>query len=186
MKKFRCGKCGYIFEGDLDYCPSCKTKMHYHFKEEAEKEENLYEDEKVFHFDDDDVHNTGFKEIETEQKAMQNLAKSNVEDGMPSYFDGNTFQRIGWTILATLLTFVTAFIGLPWSVCMIKRWKTKHTVVNGLRLKFTGKGIQLFGRYLLWVLLSILTVGIFLFFLVNRIAMWTAKHTVVDLDKLEA
>ena len=116
---------------------------------------------------------------------MVRAVKENVEDHMESYFDGNPFQRFGWKFLGLLLTLVTAFIALPWAVCMIKRWETKHTVINGFRLKFDGKGIQLFGRNILWMLLTILTVGIFIFWYIIAIKKWTVKHTKFDLERLE-
>ena len=185
MKKYRCGKCGYIFEGDLDVCPSCQTRLHYHFKEDAKKQEEIIEEERTFHFDDPEVHSTGFdlgKEIED---PLEKQVRENVEQEQLSYFDGNPFQKFGWKFLGTLITLITAFIGLPWGVCMVKRWETKHTVINGFRLKFDGKGSQLFGRNLLWLLLTILTIGLFSFWYVTAMKRWTVKHTMFDLERME-
>ena len=185
MKKYRCGKCGYIFEGDLDVCPSCKTRLHYHFKEDAKKQEEIIEEERVFHFDDPEVQSTGYELDKKAEDALTKAVRENVDDGVISYFDGNPFQRAGWKILGLLVTLGTAFIGLPWAVCFVKRWEAKHTVINGFRLKFDGKGIQLFGRNILWLVLTLLTVGIFLFWYIISLKRWTVRHTFFDLDRLE-
>lgn len=69
-----------------------------------------------------------------------------------SYFDGSILGMIGWNFLSSLLTVITFGIGYPWSLCMLKRWETKHTVICSQRLKFNGKGLQLLG---LWILLAL-------------------------------
>ena len=185
MKKYRCGKCGYIFEGDLDVCPSCQTRLHYHFKEEAQKQEEIIQEERNFHFDDPEVQSTGFTLEKEVEDPLTKEVREAVETETLSYFDGNPFQKAGWKILGFLLAVVTVFLGLPWSICMVKRWEAKHTVINGFRLKFDGKGSQLFGRNLLWMLLTVLTLGIFFFWYVTAMKRWTVKHTMFDIDRLE-
>ena len=179
MKKYRCPKCNYIFEGDLDFCPSCKTKLHYRFKEEQEKEQELLEEEKTFRYDDPDVNVDGIKD----QKHVY-YAGQEVDDQVVSYFDGNDFQRFGYHLLGLVLTLISATLLLPFAICLNKRWECKHTVINGFRLKFTGKARQLIGRYLLWLLLTILTVGIFIFWLAISMKRWVVSHTVIDIDKI--
>ena len=143
------------------------------------------EEERVFHFDDPDVQSTGFELDNKKEDPLAKAVRDNVEDNIISYFDGNPFQRFFWRLLATILTLITGFIGLPWAICMIKRWKYKHTVINGFRLKFDGKGIQLFGRNLLWLLLTILTAGIFVFWYLISLKRWTIRHTFFDLERME-
>lgn len=104
------------------------------------------------------------------------------DGGYSSCFDGNTWQLIGWRLLAGLLITVTLGIGTPWAVCMLQRWETKHTVISGRRLKFTGKGIQLLGKYLLWSLLTLITCGIFGIWFGLKMKQWVVKHTVYEDD----
>ncbi len=94
-----------------------------------------------------------------------------------SYFDGNVFQKIGWIIVCFLIIVVTAGIGLPWAMCIMKRWETKHTVIDGRRLRFDGTAVGLFGKWLLWLFLIIITVGIYAFFVTTKLKKWVIKHT---------
>ena len=180
MKKFRCGKCGYIFTGELDFCPSCKTRLHYHYKEDMEKEAASLEEERTFRYDDPEVNTEGIKS----GKAVAKIKGVEVDNEMASYFDGNPFQRFGWHLLGLILFIVSGTLLLPLAVVLNKKWEAKHTVINGFRLKFDGKARQLFGRYILWLLLTILTAGIFIFWLVISIKKWTVKHTIIDLDRI--
>lgn len=94
-----------------------------------------------------------------------------------SFFDGGLLQQIGWSILAVLLTIITLGLAVPWAVCMLQNWETKHTVINGRRLKFNGNGAQLFGNYIKWFLLTIITLGIYGFWLKIKMKKWVVKHT---------
>ena len=94
-----------------------------------------------------------------------------------SYFDGKLIQLIGWSILAWLVTACTLCICLPWGLCMIMRWKTRHTVIEGKRLEFDGKGIQLFGNWIKWWLLTIITFTIYGWWVPIKVLKWVTKHT---------
>lgn len=94
-----------------------------------------------------------------------------------SDFDGGLLQLIGWSIVCTLLCVFTLFIGVPWAVCILKRWETNHTIVDGHRLVFDGHGGQLFGKYIVWWLLSVITLGIYGLWLPIKMRKWTAYHT---------
>ena len=72
------------------------------------------------------------------------------------YFDGNTWQLIGYRILSALVCAITLGIAYPWMLCMVQRWQVKHTVINGRRLKFNGHGHQLIGKYILWLFLILI------------------------------
>lgn len=98
--------------------------------------------------------------------------------GSTSYFDGSTWQRIGYLLLSALVSAITLGIAYPWMLCMLQRWKARHTVINGRRLKFTGRGHQLIGRYLLWVFLTLITLGIYGIWLGLGMKKWVVKHTV--------
>lgn len=102
----------------------------------------------------------------------------NVAVGEGSYFDGNTWQLIGYRILSALVNTITLGIAYPWMLCMVQRWEVKHTVIHGRRLKFNGHGHQLIGKYLLWVFLTIITFGIYGIWLGLGMKKWVVKHTV--------
>lgn len=94
-----------------------------------------------------------------------------------STFDGTLLQRIGWTLLCNIVNVVTLGIAYPATLCMMMRWKARHTLYGGRRLTFDGKGLQLFGKWICWGLLTIITLGIYGFFVAAKIEAWKAKHT---------
>ncbi len=100
-----------------------------------------------------------------------------------SYFDGNTWQLIGYRILSALVNTITLGIAYPWMLCMVQRWEVKHTVIHGRRLKFNGHGHQLIGKYLLWVFFTIITFGIYGIWLGLGMKKWVVKHTVYADDE---
>lgn len=110
-------------------------------------------------------------------------SKSGAESSENSYFDGNTFQLIGYYILAALINAITLGIAFPWTMCMLQRWECKHTVINGRRLKFNGRGHQLIGKYLLWLFLTLITFGIYSIWLGLGMKKWAVKHTVYADEK---
>ncbi len=93
-----------------------------------------------------------------------------------SYFDGNSFQLLGWRLLGFLLGLITLGLAAPWCQVMIYRWEAKHTVVGGKRLRFNGTGLQLLGKWLLWGLLCLVTCGIFAFFIPVGVKKWHTSH----------
>ena len=94
-----------------------------------------------------------------------------------SYFDGGLLQLICWRVLGVLITILTLGICLPWAMCMVYNWETKHTVINGKRLQFDGKAVQLFGTWIKWLLLCIITFGIYSFWIAIDLKKWKTKHT---------
>ena len=94
-----------------------------------------------------------------------------------SYFDGNTFEWIGYKILSFFICLVTLGLAYPWMVCMVYGWQTKHTYLNGKRLKFDGTGMQLFGTWIKWWFLCIITFGIYSLFMHVDLMKWKTKHT---------
>ncbi len=107
----------------------------------------------------------------------------NVAIGESSYFDGNTWQLIGYIILSALVCTITFGIAFPWMFCMVQSWEMNHTVIHGRRLKFNGRGHQLIGKYLLWVFLTIITFGIYGIWFGLGMKKWTVKHTVYADEK---
>ena len=100
-----------------------------------------------------------------------------VAETPASYFDGNTWQLIGYRLLSFFVCVITLGIAYPWMLCVMQNWETKHTVIDGRRLKFDGQGHQLIGNYLLWLLLTVITLGIYGIWFGLGIKKWVVKHT---------
>lgn len=96
---------------------------------------------------------------------------------MESKFTGGLLGLIGISILSTLLCVITLGIGTPWAICMVERWRVKHTIIDGHQLVFDGTGGQLFGNFIKWFLLTIITLGIYGFWLSIKMQQWVTKHT---------
>ncbi|MEG0275658.1 MAG: hypothetical protein RR630_01370 [Coprobacillus sp.] len=94
-----------------------------------------------------------------------------------SYFDGGLFQLIGYRILGILISVLTLGICVPWAICLIYNWETKHTVVDGRRLVFDGSAVSLFGNWVIWFLLTIITFGIYGFWVSIALKKWKTRHT---------
>ena len=114
-------------------------------------------------------------EAERLSKELQEYQASHDIFG-ESYFDGKLLQLIGWNILAFFMNVFTLGIAVPFSMCLMMKWKMKHQVILGRRLSFNGNGLQLIGRYLLWLLLSVITFGIYAFWLGIKLKKWETKH----------
>lgn len=114
-------------------------------------------------------------ETATRDTAIETIAQN--EPSTESYFDGNTWQLIGYRLLSFLVCTVTLGIAYPWMLCMVQNWEIKHTVINGRRLRFDGRGHQIIGRYLLWTLLTIVTFGIYGIWFGLGMKRWVVKHT---------
>lgn len=108
---------------------------------------------------------------------MDTFSNGNSLNQNNSYFDGNTFQLIGFRILSFVVCAVTLGIAYPWMLCLVQRWETGHTVIHGRRLKFNGHGHQLIGKYLLWVFLTVITFGIYGIWFGLGMKKWIVKHT---------
>ena len=114
-------------------------------------------------------------ETATRDTAIETIAQN--EPSTESYFDGNTWQLIGYRLLSFLVCTVTLGIAYPWMLCMVQNWEIKHTVINGRRLRFDGRGHQIIGRYLLWTLLTSVTFGIYGIWFGLGMKRWVVKHT---------
>lgn len=114
-------------------------------------------------------------ETATRNTAIEPIVQN--EPSTESYFDGNTWQLIGYRLLSFLVCTVTLGIAYPWMLCVVQNWEIKHTVINGRRLRFDGRGHQIIGRYLLWTLLTIVTFGIYGIWFGLGMKRWVVKHT---------
>lgn len=97
-----------------------------------------------------------------------------------SFFDGNTAEFIGYSILHYLITTFTFGLGSPWGLTMLHKWRSKSTVVESERYFYDGTGIGLFGTYLLVVFLSLITCGLYIPWGVCRIHRYVVNHTHID------
>lgn len=103
------------------------------------------------------------------------LAGEYVEFG--STFDGWLGQEVLLLVAGLAVSVCTLFIGVPFAMSWMARWRCNHTVLDGKRLRFDGKAVQLLGRYVVWLLLSVVTLSIYAWFIPNRFNKWKAKHT---------
>lgn len=107
------------------------------------------------------------------------------EQVFKSEFDGKLLQKIGWTLLGTLITIITIGIGYPIALVWMTKWETKHTIIDGRRLVFDGTAGQLIGNWIKWILLSLITIGIYALWIPIKLKQWTTKHTHVALKNKE-
>ena len=94
-----------------------------------------------------------------------------------SKFTGGVLGMLGWDILVSTVSSITAGIALPWLVCAKEKWYAEHTFIDGKQLTFDGKGGQLFGQYIKWLLLTFITCGIYSFWLARDMKRWMVEHT---------
>lgn len=94
-----------------------------------------------------------------------------------SYFDGGLVGLVINRLYAVVITVLSIGILLPWALCIIARWESKHTVIEGRRLAFDGTGTQLFGNWIKWWFLTLITFGIYGFWVGIKLRQWKTKHT---------
>ena len=89
-----------------------------------------------------------FRHVAMLKWEMQHTYYEGERGAEDSFFDGNTFQYIGYQLIAILLMIVTLGLAYPWTQTMITRWETKHSVINGDRLYYDGDAIGLLVQYI--------------------------------------
>lgn len=97
-----------------------------------------------------------------------------------SGFDGWLLQEIGWGLLGSLVTALTAGIGYPLAYCWMARWEYRHTIIDGKRVYFDGTALELTGKWMLWLLLCIPTLGVFSVFIPKRLMLWKLSHAHIE------
>lgn len=98
-------------------------------------------------------------------------------NGNDSYFDGDVFSYVGYSIVSALILMVTCGLAYPWVMAMIQKWDTGHQVINGRRLAFSGSGAGFLGEYLIIFILSIITCGIYAPWGTVRMNKYIIRHT---------
>lgn len=100
-----------------------------------------------------------------------------MANGNESYFDGNSFAFLGYSLFSGLLLLVTCGLAYPWVMAMIQRWDTKHRVVNNKRLQFSGSGLGFLGEFLIIGFFSLITCGIYYPWGLVRMNRYIIRHT---------
>ena len=121
-----------------------------------------------------------FRHVAMLKWEMQHTYYEGERGAEDSFFDGNTFQYIGYQLIAILLMIVTLGLAYPWTQTMITRWETKHSVINGDRLYYDGDAIGLLVQYIVVYLLTIVTLGFYLPWGVVRLQKYIVAHTHVS------
>ncbi len=94
-----------------------------------------------------------------------------------SYFNGNTLQYIGISLLSFLITVLSLGLLYPCAICLNMNWRIKHTFIDGDELEFDGHALGLWGMCFKWLFFTIITLGIYLFWLPISELKWEVKHT---------
>jgi uncharacterized membrane protein YjgN (DUF898 family) len=108
--------------------------------------------------------------------AVPRTSGGGVGIGTRFTFDGSAGDFFVTALLAGILTVFTFYLGMPWAICMVQRWKADHTRIDGRRLKFTGTGGQLFVKFIVWALLCMITFYIYMFWAVPKWERWKTEH----------
>ena len=196
MAKFRCPRCGAIFEGKTDRCPRCNVLFKFN-EEDSNAPEYAYPERR------EEAPKQAVKEeqpaplpepiVEVREVVKQvpvyvdkpvAIIPEKTEEN--TYFDGKMLPWLGWNLLGMLITILTLCICFPIWWGWIERWRVNHTVVNGYRMRLTRGGGRLVGRWILWMLLSILTLFIFALWIPKKLQRWSTANTVLEFDKVEA
>ena len=103
---------------------------------------------------------------------------NNKKRNLQSQFTG-TPGKYFFLSLGLLLLSVIPIVGLPNAMCIMERWKCKHTYIVGVPLYFEGKAGQLLKEMIKWFFFSIITLGVyFIFLLPIRVEQWRVANTV--------
>lgn len=195
MGKFRCPRCGAIFEGQPNRCPRCNVLFKFDngnpnapfYAPKEEKVEEKKEPEVIEKVVEVPVEVEKVVEVPKEVEKLVEVEKPVAiipeKTKENTYFDGKTCQYFGWSMLGLLITIPTLGILYPLAYAWLYKWRVSHTVVNGYRLKFDGHAGSLIGRWILYELLSIITLTIFAWFVPVRINKWATARTTMVFDK---
>ena len=175
MEKFRCPRCGAIFEGRANRCPRCNVLFQYR-RDDFSSPYYVLREEKESEKEDEESQQQPVVEV-IEKPIIPEATKENT------YFDGKTIQLIGWTLLGALVTIFTLGICFPIAYVWVEKWRAKHTVVNGYRHQLNAKGGSYIGWWLLWELLFIVTLTIFGLWIPVKLEKWKVSKMVLVFDK---
>lgn len=126
------------------------------------------------------TYKAAYEDYKSKYPTTKDLERTGIVDPENSYFDGNGFELLGYSLLAALVSAITCGIAAPWMICKIYKWKLSHTVINGRRFTFDGTGAALLGHWIIWEILTVITCGIFSFFAHVALRKWELSHTYID------
>ena len=96
------------------------------------------------------------------------------------FFDGNTFQYIGYSLIEALLLLVTCGLGFPWAAVIMQKWQVHHCLVGGDRMRFEGTALGILGQYIIIFILTLLTFGLYSPWGTVRMNKYMYANTKVD------
>ena len=102
-----------------------------------------------------------------------------IQDREASVFTGSVLGFWGITILAWLIGVLTLGFGIPWAICIQKKWVIEHTILDGECLGFNGNGLDLLGCVVWWILLALVTLGVYCLWIPIKFQQWLVSHTYV-------
>lgn len=187
MAKYRCPRCGAIFEGKTDRCPRCNVLFKFN-KEDSDSPEYAIAERKEEEKPQEQLPvaqeepKAEIREVVVEKEVPVVVEKAIIPENTKenTYFDGKMIQWLGWTLLGCLVTLVTLGFFYPLAMVWMQKWEAKHTVINGYRLRLDANPWSLVGRWILWELLTLITVGIFGLWVPTKLLRWkTARMTMV-------
>ncbi len=101
-------------------------------------------------------------------------------DYIDSYFDGNSFENMGYQILMFVGSLLTCSLLFPYLYAIYYKWHAKHTVIHGNRLFYDGQIGKLYLDFIIIILLSLITCGLYLPWGITRLNRYFYKHTHID------
>ncbi len=120
------------------------------------------------------------KKWEVKHTTYQGMENQSETAYIDSYFDGNSFENMGYMIMLAVGSLLTCGILYPFLYSMYYKWHAKHTVYKGQRLFYDGSGGKFFLNFILIIILSVLTIGLYLPWGLVRINKYFIKHTHID------
>lgn len=189
MAKFRCPRCGAIFEGKTDRCPRCNVLFKFNKDDEdspeyaiAERREDKKQEPAVVQQEEPKPE---VKEVVVVKEVPVVVEKAIIpeKNDENTYFDGKMIQWLGWTLLGFLVTIVSIGFLYPLAMVWLAKWEAKHTVINGYRMRLEANPWSLVGRWILWELLSFITLFIFALWIPTKLAKWKVKRMHLEFDK---
>ncbi len=96
-------------------------------------------------------------------------------------FDVNTFGlgtgKIILLAVVALLALIVMVLLMSWSITVLLRWMSHHTIINDHRLVFVGRVGELMKKIIGYWLLTLITFGIFMIWVPVKLLRWKAANT---------
>ncbi len=109
-------------------------------------------------------------------KAVKNATSGSSWTLSVDAFGLGTGQIILLAVVAFLALIVMILL-LSWSITVLLRWMSHHTIINDHRLVFVGRVGELMKKIILYWLLTLITLGIFGIWVPVKLLRWKAANT---------